>query len=65
MPLMLIMYGTVRFFTEFLHDNEKLFIGISYVAYNCLFMILVGIILFLILKRRNKLRGDNHVPQKS
>ena len=65
MPLMLIMYGTARFFTEFLHDNKKIFIGISYVAYNCLFMVLVGIILLFILKKRNKLRSDHYVSQKS
>lgn len=65
MPLMLIMYGTARFFTEFLHNNEKLFIGISYVAYNCLFMVIVGILLLFILKRRNNLRRKPYVSQKT
>ncbi|MBR3909237.1 MAG: prolipoprotein diacylglyceryl transferase [Clostridia bacterium] len=65
MPLMLIMYGTARFFTEFLHDAPKMWMGISYIAFNCLFMVIVGILLLFIMKRRYKLRSDTYVPQKS
>lgn len=65
MPLMFMLYGTVRFFTEFLHDAKKLWMGISYIAFNSLFMAIVGIILLFIMIRRYKLRSDRYVSQES
>lgn len=65
MPLMLITYGMSRFLTEFLHDNKKIYIGISSGGFHALFIILVGILLLLIMIRRNKLRSEHYVSQKS
>lgn len=43
-PVMLVLFGLARFLLEFLRDNEKLVLGISYLAFHALFMILVGIV---------------------
>ena len=42
LPWMLLLYGIGRFFTEFLHDNEKIWLGCSDIAFHALFMALVG-----------------------
>lgn len=43
-PLMLIMVGLTRFFTEFLMDSEKILFGVSAVGVHCLVMLLVGFV---------------------
>ena len=43
-PWMLILFGSTRFFLEFLRDNTKLFLGISNLAIHCVVMVVVGII---------------------
>ena len=65
LPTVIITYGTVRFFTEFLHYNGKIWGGLSIVAFRCLLMFVVGILLLLIMIKRNKLRSDHYVSQKS
>ena len=49
MPWMLLLYGIGRFGTEFLRDNEKLWLGCSDIAFHALFMATVGLILLFYL----------------
>ena len=44
MPWMLTLYGVGRFLTEFLRDNEKIWLGCSDIAFHALFMAVVGLI---------------------
>ena len=53
-PWMLILFGTTRFFLEFLRDNKKLFWGISSLAIHCVIMVVVGIVWLRIMKLDNK-----------
>ena len=41
-PVMLIVYGSARFFLEFLRQREKVFLGVSEIGLHALFMVLVG-----------------------
>lgn len=51
-PIFLILFGSTRFFLEFLRNNEKLFFGISGLALHAAFMAVVGTIwLFQINKK--------------
>lgn len=50
-PLILISYGVLRFFLEYLHDNEKIIAGLASTQFHCLIMIAVGIISLRILKK--------------
>ncbi|MBQ5615828.1 MAG: prolipoprotein diacylglyceryl transferase, partial [Peptococcaceae bacterium] len=43
LPWMLAIYGLCRFGSEFLRDNEKLFLGLSNISLHALFMMAVGI----------------------
>lgn len=54
MPYMLIMYSVARFLTEFLHDNNKIWMNLSSVSFHALLMFVVGIILLCIIKRQHK-----------
>ena len=47
MPWMLFLYGIGRFGTEFLRDNEKIWLGCSDIAFHALFMAVVGLGLLL------------------
>ncbi len=49
-PLMLVLFGSTRFFLEFLRDNDKLFLGISSLALHALLMVMVGIAIYLTIK---------------
>ena len=51
-PLMLVMVGAPRFFIEFLHDNEKVFLGCSELGLYALFMTAVGIAAIFIIKKK-------------
>lgn len=53
-PLMLILYGSTRFFWEFFRDNQKLFLHVSGMALHALFAFLVGIAWLLTLQERNR-----------
>lgn len=50
----LITFGGTRFFLEFLRDNDKLFLGISNLAFHALFMALVGTIWVMVLYEKSK-----------
>ena len=51
-PLMLVMYGGVRFVLEFFRDNEKIVLGCSGLAFHALFMLLVGIVWLVRIKKK-------------
>lgn len=54
-PLMMVLYGIMRFICEMLRDNEKIFIGINAIGLHALFMCIVGLIaLYLIKKKKAK-----------
>ncbi len=53
-PIILISYGILRFFLEFLQDNNKIFLGCSSTSFHCLFMILIGVITLLIIRHSEK-----------
>lgn len=53
MPIMLITYAILRFLTEFKRDNEKLWENLSVVSLHCIFMLVVGVIFYYEMKRRN------------
>lgn len=52
MPIMLIAYSVMRFITEFMRDNYKIWMNLSAISFHCLFMFIVGIVLYFLLKRR-------------
>ena len=52
--MFLVTFGGTRFFLEFLRDNDKLFVGISNLAFHALFMALVGAIWLMVLYERDK-----------
>lgn len=53
-PIMLILFGSSRFLTELLCDNRKIFWGISVIAIHALKDCLVGIVVYIMVKRRQK-----------
>lgn len=50
-PMALVIYGVGRFFLEFLHDDQKFFLGCSKNAFHSLFMLIVGVCWILITNR--------------
>lgn len=54
-PLMLIMFGSSRFFFEFLRQNRKILFGCSALSFHALFMFVVGLIALYIIKKKKKL----------
>ena len=56
-PVMLILFGSTRFFLEFARDNEKLFWGISNLAIHAFVMFVVGLVWLLILRLRKTKEG--------
>ena len=50
-PIILISYGITRFFLEFLHDNGQVFLGMDYMHFHCILMILVGVVCWFILNK--------------
>lgn len=54
MPWMLLLYGFGRFGTEFLRDNEKIWIGCSDISFHALFMALVGFLVLFYLYHKQK-----------
>lgn len=54
-PLMMILYGIMRFVCEMLRDNEKIVLGQSAMGIHAIFMCLVGLVaLYLIKNKRAK-----------
>ena len=54
LPMLLTVYGALRFLIEFLHDNEKVLLGCSKLALHALFMCAVGSVLWILKHRKNK-----------
>lgn len=54
MPIMLMLFGFTRVFWEFFRDNEKLWMGFSSLAFHALFMGVVGVILYICVKKYNE-----------
>lgn len=59
MPLMLMLFGTTRFLWEFCRDNEKIWLGCSSLAFHALFMAVVGMSMYIIIRRKNNLATEN------
>lgn len=53
MPSMLMMFGFTRFLWEFFRDNEKLWMGCSSLAFHALFMGVIGLIMYIVIKKDN------------
>lgn len=53
-PIMLISYGIIRFFLEFLHNNKKILLGCSSTSFHCILMILVGSLTLFIIRKHEK-----------
>ena len=52
-PTFMILYGIIAFLLEFARDNEKILLGCSADSFHALFLALVGIIYFVIIKRNS------------
>lgn len=63
MPWMLLLYGVGRFFTEFLRDNEKIWLGCSDIAFHALFMAAVGLVMLLCLRKKQS-RHEEIPPEQ-
>lgn len=57
-PLMLVLFGALRFVCEMLRDNEKLLLGCSGVGLHAAFMLIVGIIWLLIELKIEKRKAE-------
>ena len=53
-PIVLISYGIARFFLEFLHNNEKMFLNVNLMQFHCVLMIIVGVITLRIIRKSEK-----------
>ena len=52
-PIMLILFGSTKFLTEFLAYNEKLIFGCSILSFHALFMTIVGLVTLKIMDRKS------------
>lgn len=55
-PIMLVLFGSTRFWCEFLRDNDKLWLGCSGLAFHALFMAVVGGVALVVINRKEKER---------
>ncbi|MBR5559116.1 MAG: prolipoprotein diacylglyceryl transferase [Oscillospiraceae bacterium] len=53
MPIMLMLFGSTRFIWEFFRDNEKIWMNCSSLAFHALFMSIVGLIMYIVIKKHN------------
>lgn len=51
-PLFFMLFGFTSFVWEFTRNNEKLWLGCSELSFHALFMALVGIVSYVLIKRR-------------
>ena len=58
-PLMLVMFGSSRFFFEFMRDNEKIFMGCSSLSFHALFMFVVGVIALIVIRKKKAAESEN------
>lgn len=57
-PLLLILFGITRFILEFARYNDKIWLGCSDMSFHALFMTLVGIVMYVIIKRHNSAKPE-------
>lgn len=57
-PLMMVLFGILRFVCEMLRDNQKLLLGSSGVGLHAIFMVIVGIVWLLIEHRIEKRKAE-------
>lgn len=57
LPMGMIIYGSGRFITEFLHEDVKRIFGFSATSFYALFMIIIGVVSLLIIGYINKKKG--------
>lgn len=60
-PLMMILYGGMRFYCEFLRENEKIILGCSTLAIHALFMCIVGVVWFMINLKRKEIDNEESI----
>lgn len=64
MPIMLMLFGSTRFFWEFFRDNDKIWLSCSSLAFHALFMSFVGLIMYIVIKKHNhKQNAKQNKPQ--
>lgn len=56
-PLMLVLYGSLRFLCEFFRDNDKILMGCSSLSFHALFMCIVGAVWLGVIYRRERRRS--------
>ena len=52
--MLLVTFGSTRFFLEFLRDDKKLVLGISNLAFHALFMTVVGLVWMTFIDEKQK-----------
>ena len=64
-PLMMLMYGPMRYICELLRDNQRIFLGSSAVGLHALIITVVGLVWFyLIYRKENKVeKKDEEVTE--
>ncbi|MBQ4333677.1 MAG: prolipoprotein diacylglyceryl transferase [Clostridia bacterium] len=53
-PVMLILFGSTRFFLEFLRNNKKILFGCSAICFHMIFMVLVGVVWLVLCNKSEK-----------
>lgn len=61
-PLMLVMCGSARFILEFFRDNTKILLGCSDLSLHALFMVVVGVIWLVRIKKKLEQSVEPAVP---
>ena len=64
MPIMLMLFGFTRFFWEFFRDNEKLWMGCSSLAFHALFMGIVGLMMYVVIRIHNRRQAEKQAQKK-
>ena len=59
-PLMLILFGATRFILEFFRNNKKIVLGLSAFSFHSLFMMIVGIIVYLYIAKNENVKTNKN-----
>ena len=59
-PLMLILFGATRFILEFFRNNKKIVLGLSAFSFHSLFMMVVGIIVYLYIAKNENVKTNKN-----
>ena len=57
---MLILFGATRFILEFFRNNKKIVLGLSAFSFHSLFMMGVGIIVYLYIAKNEKVKTSKN-----